>query len=127
MNPGHEIIFQELTALGHTPKVYPDEPNYPGGFIAFTFKVPIGKFRGKEIEVALNAPQFPAIPPSGPYISPLLLPFKSGSVPPYDGIHQRQVPTGDFQYWSRPFNGWADVEKNMKTYIAFLRTLFDFE
>jgi len=127
MSPGHEIIFRELEALGYTPKVYQEQPNYADGFIAFNFKVPIGRFRGQEIEVAINATQFPLIPPSGPYISPLLLPFKSGSVPPFDGIHQRQVPTAEFQYWSRPFNGWSDTQKNMKTYIAFLRTLFDFE
>lgn len=127
MKIGHELIREQLESLGYEVKDYPDHPNYPGGFVAFKFTVPLGKFRGSEIEVALNATQFPSVPPSGPYLTPHLLPIKGGNVPPYDGIHARMVPTADFQYWSRPFNGWLETDRDMKIYIAFLRTLFDFE
>ncbi|NVM64181.1 hypothetical protein FHW88_002509 [Mucilaginibacter sp. SG538B] len=124
---GIQDIVQQLIELGYEPQIYPESPNYPGGFVSFKFKVPHGRFIGQEVEVALNAPQFPMIPPSGPYIKPHLLPIKPfGPQPPFDGIHARMVPTNDFQYWSRPFHGWNESGKTVKDYICFLRTLFDF-
>lgn len=124
---GHQEVVRQLSELGYEPKLYPEAPGYPGGFVAFNFKVPHGRFIGQEVEVALNAPQFPLVPPSGPYISPNLLPIKPfGPLPPFDGIHARMVPTADFQYWSRPFHGWNESGRTVKDYICFLRTLFDF-
>jgi hypothetical protein len=125
---GNDVIQQQLSSLGYESVIYEADPQYPGGFVSFKFIVPLGRFRGKEIEVAVNAPQFPMIPPSGPYIKPHILPLNpSGSLHPFDCIHDRKVPTPDYQYWSRPFNNWTDSNQDMKTYIAFLRTLFDFE
>ena len=97
-------------------------------FVAFRFLVPHGRFRGQTIEIALQAPNFPEIPPSGPHIKPHLLPISGGGgVHPLGGVHARNQPSADFQYWSRPFNGWKNSQKNAAEYIAFLRTLFDFE
>lgn len=127
MKIGHELIAEQLSELGYEVISYPDHPQYPGGFIAIKFMVPVGRFRGQEIEVAFNASQFPLVPPSGPYIKPYLLPIKGGNVLPFDGIHERQVPTGEFQYWSRPYHDWASTGQNMRTYLAFLKTLLDFE
>jgi len=124
---GTQELVKQLEELGYETTMYPDTPGYPGGFVSFKYKVPHGRFIGQEIEVALNAPQFPLVPPSGPYISPQLLPIKPfGPLPPFDGIHDRKVPNADFQYWSRPCHGWNESQKNMKEYICFLRTLFDF-
>ena len=39
-------------------------------FVCFSYKIPHGRFRDTEIEIALEAPQFPLIPPSGPFIKP---------------------------------------------------------
>lgn len=124
---GTQEIVNQLEALGYATTIYSGTANFPGDFVAFKYKVPHGKFIGQEVEIALNAPQFPLLPPSGPYISPQLLPIKGfGALPPFDGIHDRQVPNASFQYWSRPCNGWNESQKNMKDYICFLRTLFDF-
>jgi hypothetical protein len=102
--------------------------SYKNNFIAFKMIVPHGRFRGLEVEIALQAPQFPQVPPSGPHIKPHLLPFNpSGQTHPFDGIHDRKVPTSEFQYWSRPFKGWNKSKMNVDEYLAFLRTLFDFE
>ncbi len=99
------------------------------GFLAFQFKIPHGRFRNKTVEIALQVPPtFPDIPPSGPYIKPHLLPNTGGGgTHPFGGIHERSEPTTEFQYWSRPCNGWDQTDKDMKVYLAFLRTLFDFE
>jgi len=96
-------------------------------FLKFKYIVPIGKFRGQEIEIALEATQFPLNPPSGPYIKPHLMPITGGGgVHPTGGIHQRNLPTPEWQYWSRPFSNWNNSNKNAKDYLAFIRTLFDF-
>jgi hypothetical protein len=127
MGMGNVAMVAQLEELGYQPTTHQEHPHYPGGFVSFKFKVPLGRFIGQEIEVALNAPHFPLVPPSGPYISPHLLPIKPfGPLPPFDGIHDRLVPTAEFQYWSRPFHGWNESGKTIKEYICFLRTLFDF-
>ncbi len=101
---------------------------YSNGFVGFKFTIPHGRFRDKEVEIALDISQFPEIPPSGPYIKPHLLPITGATGEhPLGRVHDRKKPTQEFQYWSRPCNGWDQTEKNMKVYIAFLRTLFDFE
>jgi len=127
MKLGHELIIEQLSELGYEVTSYPDSPNYPGGFLGIKWTVPVGRFRGQEIEVALNAPQFPMAPPSGPYIKPHLLPIKGGNQLPFDGVHERNVPTNDFQYWSRPYQDWATTDQHIRTYLSFLKTLFDFE
>jgi len=124
---GADDIKQQLEAQGYQVQIYPGNGAYAGGFVSFKFCIPHGQFMGQEVEIALNAPQFPLVPPSGPYISPHLLPVRPfGQQHPLDGIHARNVPTPDFQYWSRPYNGWNESEKTIKDYLCFLRTLFDF-
>lgn len=97
------------------------------GFVGFYYEIPIGKFRGQKIVVAFDAPQFPNVAPSGPYIKPFLFPFQAGGQPPSGGIHNWHKPDSTFQYWSRPFPNWTETGRDMKTYLAFLRTLFDIE
>jgi hypothetical protein len=93
----------------------------------FKFIVPLGRFKGREIEIALQGQQFPMLPPSGPHIKPHLLPITGGGgTHPFGGIHDRKLPTQEFQYWSRPFKGWTSG-MTVDDYLAFLRTLLDFE
>lgn len=102
---------------------------YSNGFVSFRYEIPVGRFSGQIVEIALDAPNFPLIPPSGPYIKPFILPINAnGGQHPLCGIHDRSIPTAEFQYWSRPCIVWQDCKrKDIKTYIAFLRSLFDFE
>ncbi|MBI2417416.1 MAG: hypothetical protein HYV28_05840 [Ignavibacteriales bacterium] len=121
MNIGLTELQRQLEELGY--KSYQLK-----GFVCFNYIIPHGRFRNQEVEIALEAPQFPLIPPSGPTFKPHLLPITNGGgVHPFGGIHQRNLPTSDWQYWSRPFTNWNNTEKNAKTYLAFLRTLLDFE
>ena len=50
-----------------------------------------------------------------------------GGKHPNGGIHARNKPTPDWQYWSRPFKNWNSSRKSAKEYLAFIRTLMDFE
>ncbi|WP_282160374.1 hypothetical protein [Ulvibacterium marinum] len=118
---GNQELMNQLQGKGFETWEHTDN------FVCFKFTVPHGKFRGQEIKIALQAPQFPLVPPSGPYISPHLLPMTGGSgTHPYGGIHRRNKPTAEYQYWSRPFKGWVSG-MSIEDYLGFLRTLFDFQ
>jgi len=100
---------------------------HTNNFVCFKFIVPLGRFKGREIEIALQGQQFPMLAPSGPHIKPHLLPITGGGgTHPFGGIHDRKVPTQEYQYWSRPFKGWTSG-MTADDYLAFLRTLLDFE
>ena len=117
-----DTVVKELRELKYDPILYPN------GFVGFKYTIPHGRFRNQEVEIVLEVKQFPDIPPSGPYIKPYLLPITGNAgTHPFGGIHQRNKPSVEFQYWSRPFPEWDKTDKNMQVYLAFLRTLFDFE
>lgn len=97
------------------------------GFISFRFTVPHGKFKGEELEIALQGAQFPNVPPPGILLNKNLLPLRGGGQHPTGGIHNRTVAGQNWQYWSRPFKDWASTDRTARTYLAFIRTLFDFK
>jgi hypothetical protein len=115
-------LKRQLEVLGYVPEIIDNR------FV--TFKMPIlhGRFKGRAIDIALESPNFPINPPSGPFIKPHLMPITGGGgAHPTGGIHAMNKPTSEWQYWSRPFNNWNSSEKTASEYLAFLRTLFDFE
>lgn len=123
---GNVAIKDQLAQLGYGSTDYSDA--HGNNYVSFQYTIPLGRFRGETVEIALNAPQFPNVPPTGPYIKPHILPITGGGgTHPFGGIHDSKIPTLDFQYWSRPCNGLSDTDKHIKSYLAFLRSLFDFE
>lgn len=68
------------------------------------FHVPAGPFSGKMIDVAIPAPaDFPATPPGGLYVSPLLVPSSDmGRLNVHDRAAETAGLPGSWQYWSRP-------------------------
>ncbi|HEY3388268.1 MAG TPA: E2/UBC family protein [Prolixibacteraceae bacterium] len=122
MDIGLNELHRQLCDLGYSSSVVNNQ------FVVFNYKIPTGRFIDQEVEIALEAPQFPLNPPSGPYIKPHIMPITGGGGEhPNGGIHKRDMPTSEFQYWSRPFSNWNNSEKNAKEYLAFIRTLFDFQ
>jgi len=95
------------------------------GRVAFPYKVASGKFAGREIRLGFEVPgDFNLTPPSGPHLSPRLLPNQSGGTHPDGGVHDS--PFGpDWQYWSRPLSHWNQTEKTVKVVMAHVRRLFD--
>ena len=121
MNIGIIELEKQLVELGYSPRIVDNR------FVVFNFKVPTGRFKDKEIELALEAPQFPLNPPSGPFVKPHIMPITGGGgVHPEGGIHRTDHPNVEFQYWSRPFHNWNSSNKTAKDYMAFIRTIFDF-
>jgi hypothetical protein len=94
--------------------------------LAFRYTVGVGKFRGQEIWLGFVVSEdFPLSPPSGPHVSPRLLPLHPGNDLPHPlgGVHES--PFGpDWEYWSRPFPGWAMTDRTVVTYLGHIRDLF---
>lgn len=97
-------------------------------FIIFDYVIEVGKFSGMKIKMAFQVgDDFPLNPPGGPHISPQLLPVNpSRDIPhPLGGIHQSNDLGSEWEYWSRPFQNWNQSDRTVRTYMAFIRRLFE--
>jgi hypothetical protein len=96
------------------------------GFLSFSYAIPIGKFAGQTVEMALQVhDNFPMSPPPGPHFKPHLLPVSGGGgMHPYGAIHASPLGA-EWQYWSRPFAAeWNRTDHSVKSYLAHIRNLF---
>ena len=116
-------FLSQLQVMGYTVQELAIAPHT---YWVFDYEIPLGKFRGRIVQVGLLASDsFPMDPPPGPHFNPHLLPVTNqGGVHPLGGIHNS--PLGQvWQYWSRPFTGWSKTDRTVKTYIAHLKNLLD--
>jgi hypothetical protein len=113
-------FVNELQALGYI--VQEPAPD----FLSIEFKIPVGRFRGQKVTMALQvSDSFPICPPTGPHFKPHLLPITGGiGYHPYGAIHNSPLGV-EWQYWSRPFTAhWNNTSKTVKTYLAHINNLF---
>ena len=78
--------------------------------VAFPYEIEVGPLAGETIMLAFKVPRdFGLAPPSGPLVSPHLMPITTApaaatptapSTRPAGGLND---PGGTWQYWSRPF------------------------
>lgn len=114
-----------LRALGYQPEVV-------DGFVVIDYVVELGPLIGKGVRLAFrNTESFPSAPPGGPCVSPRLLPLTSEPGATVRGIHTLESvfqaslqPSDQWEYWSRPFQGWA-AAYGVGDYMAHIRRLFD--
>lgn len=121
---GADGFAHELIAAGCTVE-------RTGDFVLFDYEVDIGPIDGALIRIALQPVDHPRTPPTGPFVSPRLLPLcPEGQPAPYGGVHDAHSrgfpdPDGNWEYWSRPFNEWADHGRTAQSYLnVHLRRLF---
>jgi Prokaryotic E2 family E len=117
-------FIQELQALGYTVQELVAENRC---FQVFDYLIPVGRFRGQKVRIGLEVQEsFPMDAPPGPHFSPKLLPLHPGNdIPhPFGGVHASPLGA-DWQYWSRPFNEWAQTNKTVKTYFTQINHLLD--
>ena len=120
-------FIAELLDLGYEV----EESRLPGApdqvVVRFPFQIPLGSKAGETITLGfLVPPDYPMTCPSGPYMAPHVLPVNtSSSEPPYGGVHDASSNVGaGWQYWSRPYNGWARSERNVRAYMRHIKHLF---
>lgn len=110
---------EQLKTMGHEVQDHGDSK------VSIPYVVPLGKFAGREIRLGFVVPgDFNITPPSGPHVSPELLPRVSGGTHPSGGIHESPFG-GGWQYWSRPLSHWAQTNRTVKDVLAHVRHLFD--
>lgn len=117
---GPADLTSQLRALGYEVK------ELDTGKISFPYEIEVGSKAGEIVTLGFVLPgDFPASPPSGPHISPRLLPLRSDGEHPTGRIHES--PFGEsFEYWSRPFAGeWAKTARTAAVYMAHIRGLFN--
>ena len=110
-----------LRALGHDPRER--EPN----IAEFDYIVELGRCQGESVRVAFGVPpDFPLSCPSGPMVSPALLPLHPSQDVghPYGGVHPAPQLGDEWQYWSRPYSDWASSDRSVRAYMAHIRHLF---
>lgn len=103
-------------------------PVVEGGFVVFDYAVPVGPLIGCTVRVAFQEPSgFPAACPTGPCVSPRILPLNT-STPhaPLGGVHASPTPSPqeEWEYWSRPYPNWT-ASLGVSDYMAHVRRLFD--
>ncbi|MGI0058833.1 MAG: E2/UBC family protein, partial [Nitrosotalea sp.] len=115
-------FIDQLKKLGY------EEVSEKNSFVSFDYIVEVGKFAGQKIKMAFQVTDdFPLNPPGGPHISPRLLPLHTNQDPhPNGGIHASDNLGSDWEYWSRPFkDSWNQTDRTVRTYMAFIRRLFE--
>jgi hypothetical protein len=112
-------FIDQLMALGYKVE------ERGGNRLAFPYIISIGPLANKEIWLGfIVADDFPLTPPSGPHVSPQILPLNTSSTEhPHGGVHPSDFGP-EWEYWSRPFNGWATTDRTVRAYLAHIRGLF---
>jgi hypothetical protein len=118
--PKAEFV-KELKELGY------DVNELDGDRVWFPYQIPTGRLSGQEIKLGFVVPgDFNLNPPSGPHVSPRLLPMNPTQGPhPARGIHESAQFGPEWQYWSRPLSHWAQTKRQVRDVMAHIRHLFD--
>lgn len=119
---GKEAFAAGLKELGYVPE------DLDNNRIAFSYTVPAGRFKGQVIKIGLEVPpDFQATCPTGPHISPRLIPIN-----PNGGPSDRAADSsfgGDWEYLSRPFvegaDGWNRTTKDVKAYLRHIQRVLE--
>ena len=114
-------FIDQLRALGH------DVRERATGLVEIPYQIPVGPRAGELIQLAFAVPpDFPLQSPSGPCVSPPLLPLHPDQSVghPIGGVHPAPHLGDNWQYWSRPFPGWQQTDRTVRTYMAHIRHLF---
>jgi hypothetical protein len=122
-------FVDQLLALGYKPEERGENR------LAFRYTIPIGRLAGQEIWLGfVVGDDFSVNPPGGPHVSPRLLPLHpSNDLPhPQGGVHESPFDAAQggapktelWEYWSRPFHGWAGTDRTVRAYMGHIRNLF---
>ena len=124
VHAGAEKFAAGLRALGYNPTALPGKPDH----LVFDYVVEDGKCAGMKVRHGIVVPaDFDLTPPSGPHVSPSIHPIggPSGQHPDGNiGESDFQDAGGQWQYWSRPFNDWAESKRDVAAYMRHVWRLW---
>jgi len=115
MHAGATLFAQQLRALGFDLQTISDSR------LAFAYTIPAGRFIGQTVTLAFDVPiDFERTPPSGPHISPRILPLNPNA--PAHPERVAESPVGSqYEYLSRPYTNWGKDGCTVAAYMAFIR------
>jgi hypothetical protein len=124
---GVEAFVDGLKDLGYAPTL-PEKPDH----VVIDYEVQSGRFTGKKVRHGFVVPKdFPEVPPSGPHVSPHIHPIHPSQDigHPLGAVQEsgsfEEGVGGQWQYWSRPFSGWALTKKTVAVYMSHIWRLWD--
>jgi len=115
-------FLDQLKKLGYEASLHTNDR-----FVIFDYTIDVGRLAGQKIKMAFEVgDDFPLNPPGGPHISPQLIPLYPGQDMPHPkgAIHSSNLGQM-WEYWSRPFQNWAQSDHSVRAYMAFIRRLFE--
>lgn len=125
---GVDVFILGLDALGYKPITLPGKPDH----VVIDYEVETGRFAGQKVRLGFIVPSdSPVTPPSGPHVSPQILPINTSGEHPTGAVHHAQAlpfevgAGGAWEYWSRPFPNWAESKKTVAVYMSHIWRLWD--
>lgn len=113
-------FVNQLRTIGYDVKELGDNK------VSFQYNIPVGKFKGTNVELGfVIPPDFPNVPPGGPHIKPRILPINEKATTHPEKVLASGPFGNEWEYWSRPFQGWAETNHTVKTYMAHIVNLFE--
>lgn len=115
-------FVEQLKSLGFSPTV-------DGEKVRFEYKIELGRFAPTIIQLGfVVGDDFPANAPTGPHLTPRLLPIYTGGDKLHEqggGVHESTAFGADWQYWSRPYTQWNESGRTVREYLSHIRHLFE--
>jgi hypothetical protein len=113
---GKGEFARQLRELGLTPEDLGEHK------LAVAWTIPEGRFAGQAVRLGFDVPcEFARTPPSGPHMSPRILPINPNAAAHPARVHES--PFGaDWLYLSRPYPGWKP-KVGVPGYLAFVAHL----
>lgn len=127
---GSAAFAAGLQALGYIPIAFQQAPE----LVVFDYSIEIGRFKGQTVRLGFVVPpDFPNTTPSGPHVSPPILPIHPSQDVghPAGGVHAGMSPGlvqhagGTWEYWSRPFPNWPQNKKSTASYMTHIWRLWE--
>lgn len=120
---GKEAFSEGLKQLGY------DSEDRGDSRLAFKYTIAAGRFKNREISVGIEVPSdFNVTCPSGPHISPRLVPINPGGA---GNDRSAESPSfgSEWQYLSRPFvegqTGWNRTTRDVKAYLRHIKRILE--
>ena len=125
---GLAAFVEGLERLGFAPTVLAGHADH----VVIDYIVQTGKFAGKAVKHGFIVPgDFPLSVPGGPHVSPRIHSHQPTGVHPLGGCHNgssqgfEDETKAEWQYWSRPFQGWTQSPKTVTAYMSHIWQLWD--
>ena len=125
MAEGRDEFARQVQELGYELLPTPPDPAQPGNRVAFEYAIPGGRLDGQKIKLGFEVPpDFPRTPPSGPHLSPRLLPLNPGAPDHPQRVAESPNFGPEWEYLSRPYRGTWRGREGAAEYLAHIDHIF---